>query len=135
LLRAGRQFSAVLERLRMEVMITDVTGRLRHTNPEAVDRGALDWWDSDGGLLEGRSTSIARVLANGETAHETCEVCGADGEPRSLLCTASPLRESDGRLAGVVVIVRDVTERDRLELDLEQRIKRLSAGVQAGRAD
>jgi signal transduction histidine kinase len=42
-----------------------------------------------------------------------------------MLCTVSPLRESDGTLAGAVVIVRDVTERNRMELDLERRIQNL----------
>ena len=132
LLHAGRQFSAILERLRMSVIVVDVAGRVRHSNPEAGDPGMLDWWDAEGRLIEDRSSSITSVLAKGETAHETREVSGADGAPMSLLCTASPLRDPDGRLAGAVVIVRDVTERNRLELDLHRRIQHLSsAGARA----
>ena len=126
LLRAGRQFSAVLERLRMGVIVTDVEGRILNANPEAIDLGVPDWWDGDGRLLGGRAPSIAHVLAKGETAHETRELPGADGAPRSLLCTASPLQTPGGAVVGVVLIVRDVTERNRLELDMEQRIQHLT---------
>ena len=126
LLHAGREFSAVLARLRMGVIMTDAAGRIRHANPEAIDLGVPDWWDADGRLLAGHATSISHVLAKGETAHETREVLGAGGAPRSLLCTASPLHVPGGALAGVVVIVRDVTERNRLELDLERRIQHLT---------
>ena len=133
LLHAGRKFSAILERLRMGVIVTDLAGCIRHTSPEAIDPGVLDWWDADGKLLEGRSTSITHVLATGETAHETREVGAAAGAPRCLLCTAAPLRDPAGTLSGAVVIVRDVTERNRLELDLERRIRHLtSPGASAG---
>jgi hypothetical protein len=51
-----------------------------------------------------------------------------------MLCTASPLRERDGTLAGAIVIVRDVTERNRLELDLERRIRHLVSSATEARA-
>ena len=135
LLRAGRQFAAMMEHLRMGVVVTDGAGRIRYTNGEAGDAGFAPWWDADGQLIEGCSTAMARALGEGETAHETCEVRGADGASRSLLCTASRLSGPDGLAGGVIVIVRDVTERRRMERDLERRIQGLaSAGaeVQAG---
>lgn len=130
LLRAGRRFSAELEQLRVGAIVTDVAGRVRHVSADAIDPRLLGWWDADGCLSEGRSSSIARALTQGETAHETCEVQGADGSARTLLCTATPLHERDGTLAGAVLIVRDVTESKLMEHELERCIGRLvSAGA------
>lgn len=133
LLRAGRQFTATLEHLRMGVIVTDTKGRIRHVNAEAADAGLAGWWDRDGRLVEGCSGAMAKALGpSGETEHETCDVRGPDGASRSLLCTASPLRNPDGVAVGTVIIVRDVTERRRMERDLERRIQRLaSAGAEA----
>ena len=132
LLQAGRRFSAMLECRHLGVVVTDAVGGIRYVNTEAVDLSIVDWWDAEGRLRQGRPTPVAQVLAKGETSHETCEFRSADGAPRSLLCTASPLRERDGTLVGAVVIVRDVTERNRLEVDLERRIEHLAhAGPEA----
>ena len=132
LLRAGRKFSSMLERQPMRVVVMDGEGRVQGVNSEPLVPG-LDWWDQDGRLRGGCSKSIARVIANGETTQEHVEVSGADGEPRSLLCSASALHGAGGALAGVVLIVRDVTERNRVELDLEQRIAGLvSLGAEVG---
>lgn len=134
LLRAGQRLSGMLECLHMGVVVTDTVGAIRSVNTEAVDLSIVDWWDAAGQLHEGRPSPVATVLARGETAHETREFRGADGAPRSLLCTASPLRERDGTPAGAVVFVRDVTERKRMERDLERRIERLAFPGQEARA-
>jgi CheY-like chemotaxis protein len=121
LLRAGRRFSAMLERQRLGAIVTDPAGQIRHVSTEGLDARPLDWSDL-----------ISHTLAKGETAHETRVARGTDGTPRWIQCTASPLREADGPLAGVVLILRDVTETRFLEQDLERCIQRLaSAGVRA----
>jgi CheY-like chemotaxis protein len=120
LLRAGRRFSAMLERQSLGAIVTDAAGRIRHVSTEGVDDAQhLDW-----------STLVAQVLGTGETAHETRELPGARGAARWIQCTASPLRETSGTLAGAVLILRDVTESRLLEHDLEACIRRLaSSGV------
>jgi response regulator RpfG family c-di-GMP phosphodiesterase len=120
LLRAGRRFSAMLQRQQLGAIVTDAAGRIRHVSTEGVDDlHRLDW-----------SALIAQVLGNGETAHETREIPAAEGSTRTIQCTASPLREMDGTLAGAVLILRDVTESQLVQRDLEQCIRRLaSAGA------
>ena len=131
LLRAGRRFSAMLEHLRVSAIVTDTAGRVRHASAEAIDPMLLGWWDADGTLLEGRSTAIQRALTQGEMTHEPCEVRSADGTARTMLCKATPLRGRDGALAGVVVIVCDVTESREMENELERCVRRLvSEGAQ-----
>ena len=130
LLAAGRRFSAMLEHLRMSVIVMDAAQRIRCVNSEPIDP-ALDWWDAEGFMRDGPSRAVTRVLAKGEAATESVEIRSWDGVARTLLCTASPLHDRNGALSGVVLIVRDVTERDRLQRDLEQRIVGLvSAGLQ-----
>ena len=132
LLAVGRKFSAMLEYQPMSVIVMDTSGHVRHMNSDTIDPG-LDWWDGAGRMREGCSTAIAHVLEKGGTERQTVEVKGKDGIPRSLLCIASPLREPYGALAGVVLVVRDVTVRNQLEYDLERRIAGLvSIGAQVG---
>lgn len=128
--RAGRQLTAMLENLSMTVVVMDMAGCIRSVSSEPIDP-ALDWWDAEGCLREGCSSAITQVMEKGEVASESVEV-RTDTTPRSLLCTAAPLRERDGKISGVVLILRDVTERKRLERDLELRIAGLaSAGTES----
>jgi hypothetical protein len=53
LLRAGRKFSSMIERLRMGVIVTDAEGRRCYTNSEVIDPGVLEWWDAAGGCSRG----------------------------------------------------------------------------------
>ena len=116
LLRAGRRFSAMLERRRLGAIVTDATGRIRHVSTEGVAIEGLDW-----------SGLVARTLERGETSHETREVPGPDGSARYIQCTASLLHDPDGALAGVVLILSDATENRAVELDLERCIQRLAS--------
>lgn len=121
LLDAGRRFSAMLWQQSMGIIAMDARGRIQLVSPPPTPMG-LDWWDAAGYLREGRSTAIAHVIATGEPAAETAVVRGPNGTARTLLCAASALRERHGAFAGIVLVVRDITECDRLELDLDRLI-------------
>jgi PAS domain S-box-containing protein len=57
-----------------------------------------------------------KVLATGEPVLDSVErVVGEDGAVRWLSATRAPLRGSDGRIAGIVAIARDITESRRQE--------------------
>ncbi|MEI9899812.1 MAG: ATP-binding protein [Hyphomicrobium sp.] len=57
-----------------------------------------------------------RVLATAEPVFDSVErVVGEDGAVRWLSATRAPLRGSDGRIAGIVAIARDITESKRQE--------------------
>jgi PAS domain S-box-containing protein len=59
------------------------------------------------------------------------EVFVRDGEPRTYLTTKAPLRDEAGRIAGLIGVATDITERKRAERDLEG----LLAAEQRLRAD
>jgi len=57
-----------------------------------------------------------KVLATGEPVLDSLErIAGADGAVHWLSATRAPLRGADGRIAGIVVIARDITESRRQE--------------------
>lgn len=145
LLHAGRRLAAILERLQVGVIVTDAEGHIRHANPEALalwkactplhsrdGETLLGWWRADGRLVSGAPGGLARALA-GDGAVESCvEIRRVDGSPCALLCAASPLRDPQGSIVGAAVVVHDVTERRRMERELEARIDGLLKGAELG---
>ena len=76
--------------------------------------------------------------ARGEEVGETLEARFADGERRTLLMRAAPLRDAEGKVQGAVCAAADVTERlryeDHLKLlvnELNHRVKNTLAIVQS----
>jgi CheY-like chemotaxis protein len=139
LLRVGRRLSAMLESLPVGVLIADAGGVICQSNEEvsrilkAVDPLQADdygevvgWWDAGGRLLKERAGPLGRALQHGETSHsERIRIRCLDGTEKSILASASPLRHLDGRIAGAVVLVQDITETEKIAVDLQERVARL----------
>jgi PAS domain S-box-containing protein len=144
---AARQRAAALlrqerERLRVSlasigdaVIATDPQGRVSFLNPTA--RSLTGWGEEDarGQPLErvfriineqtrqAVETPVARVLREGVVvglANHTVLVA-RDGTERPVEDSAAPIRDDGGEVVGVILVFRDVTERRRLERDLERR--------------
>jgi CheY-like chemotaxis protein len=140
----GRELSTMLKSLRVGVIVADASGRVCQTNEEVFSickshdpvgdesTGEMHgWWDAEGTVVEGQLGPLARALL-GESCHnEFLDVPCHDGIVKTILCSASPLRGRDGTIAGAVLVIQDLTERKRLEKDLERRIAHLvSAGAE-----
>jgi CheY-like chemotaxis protein len=139
LLRTGHKLSALLESLPVGVLIADADGRICQTTEEAGrilntagaaeadDYGELlGWWDSAGKALKERAGPLARALQKGQTSRsERLEVRRFNGKPMTLVASASPLRMLDGRIAGAVILIQDVTEANEIRADLQSRVTRL----------
>ena len=139
LLRVGRRLSAMLESLPVGVLIADAEGVICQSNEElsrilkAVDPQQADdygeivgWWDADGRMLKEHDGPLGRALRHGETSHsERIRIRCLDGTEKTILASASPLRHLDGRIAGAVVLVQDITETERIAEDLQERVTRL----------
>ena len=145
LLRVGRKLSAVLESLPVGVLIADADGVICQITEEvsrilkAVEPIESDsygevigWWDSSGRMLKGENGPLARAVQRGEPSHsERIRVRCLDGTDKTILASASPLRRLDGRIAGAVVLIQDITETARIGEDLAARVTRLvDAGVE-----
>ena len=78
--------------------------------------------------------NLYRSVANGQTALATSEY-GArhqDGSWRSMLGTASPMLDTEGKPAGVIISVRDVTTEKKLEQQIIQSERLAAMGQMIG---
>ncbi len=136
LLRTGRKLSAILESLRVGVIITDAQGRVCQTNDEvmkilqSVDQlrsdcygEFLEWWDRDGVVLKGREGPLMQALMKGEASHnEVVQLTCLDRSAKSIFASTSPLRGLDGHIVGAVLVMQDVTAHDEIDEGVARRI-------------
>ncbi len=105
-------------------------------NPPTVSaRGKrLELRDPQGRPLPMSQWPALRIL-QGETLHSphTADLIIRVVDGRDLVCSVSgsPIQDAQGNIVGGVLVVRDVTERRRLERALEERADQLAAIVEA----
>jgi CheY-like chemotaxis protein len=142
LLRVGRKLSAVLESLRVGVLIVDLEGRICQTTEEVTRifnvtqplQGdlygeILGWWGRDGAMIKS-DRGVLQCALGGESAHaEPMSIKCFDGSSKLIQASASPLHGLDGRPVGAVVLIQDMTEPRSIESALAERVTRL---IQAG---
>jgi len=77
---------------------------------------------------------LVRAIQKGETVRDMELIqINAAGESLSLLCNAAPILSTDGEITGGIVAWRDITERKRVEKDLQaanQRITEILESIQ-----
>jgi len=81
-----------------------------------------------------RGKRLRSTLDIGAKQAYEVEIVTKAGEPRSVLVSVSPLRDNEGKIAGVLGIARDITDKKRLErqvLNAEKlaSVGKLAAGV------
>lgn len=128
---------AVLEAVPVGVFIIDATGRITETN-EMVNRiwggpvplsqspdeysAYKGWWADTGEPIAAREWAAARAVLNGEASiAEEIDIERFDGTRGTILSSAVPLRDSEGRPAGAVVVIQDITERRQIQETLQGR--------------
>ena len=78
--------------------------------------------------------ALSRIVATGnaESLGSKVILVHRDGTERFVESNSSPIRDHAGRKVGVVIVLRDVTERHRLEEERQKAEKLESLGVVAG---
>jgi PAS domain S-box-containing protein len=137
LLRTERKLSAVLESHPVGIIIANAEGELCQVNNEipklwgnsaSAVQGDLAPRELDDALLEAVNGPLARVLRTGQTSrNEFTRYTCPDGSSKTVLTSASALRNFDGTVVGVAVVVQDLTEHRHIEQDLVQRIFQLAS--------
>jgi PAS domain S-box-containing protein len=111
------------------ILAKDVDGRIIMVNPAALRALGLTQEQVLGHSkveLYGDSEETRRIIESDQRVLHTGEpavveeTLGTPKGPRTFLVTKSPLRDNDGRIIGVVGVAADITERKRIQRELEQ---------------
>ena len=123
----------VLQALPVGVWITDAKGRIVFGNPagQEIWRGAryvgLDeygeykgWWTDTGKQIAPEEWALARAVSRGESSvGEIIDIACFDGSRKTIINSAVPIRDAQGRVTGAIVVNQDITERRMMERALE----------------
>ncbi len=142
--RAERELRAILELTPSSVRVVDVSGRIQQANENAAREHEArqpltirELWELDAPHdvanqrpLSFLDTPGMRALSGQTVRRQMLEVRRLGGR-RVLESYASPMHGNDGRIAGVLLLDRDVTDRERLEQKLLEQEGALTTGATA----
>ncbi|USZ67540.1 PAS domain S-box protein [Halorussus salilacus] len=137
-----KQLRTLLRLLPVGVIVAEDGGRLVQKNDAAEEiwsgfaeadavadyeryRG---WWPESGEQVAPEEWPLARALRGEEiTDSEVIEIEGFDGEHRTVLFHAMPIRNASGDVTRAVVTMIDVTEREERQQRLQEQNERLES--------
>lgn len=143
--RARDTLDLTLRSIGDAVISTDASGVVQFMNPVAR---ALTAWDGDSAVgqplprvfrivnektRDTVESPVEKVLRLGVVvglANHTILI-GRNGEEVPIDDSAAPIRDRDGKLLGVVLVFRDISERRRAEKEIEQRRSELARSNEA----
>lgn len=125
LLATTQRLSATLERTTVGVVIVDLDGKPIQASDAVTTILGAAWSDAE--VVENDRQAIARALQHGESTNGVARVRHFDGVSREIQSCVSPLRDAAGVIVGAVITLRDLTEPNRLERELETRSAHLLA--------
>ncbi len=133
---AVRQLTTVLDVLPVGVVIADRRGRFLQRNSATLQAWGQafphaesfaeygqykGWWTSTGQPVAAEDWAMVRAVTRGEVSQgEEIDIQTFDGQYKTLLHAAAPIRDENGAITGGVVATVDITERKRLERALRQ---------------
>ena len=134
-----RWLDTVLRSIGDAVIATDDRGRVNFMNPVAENLSGCSFAEASGKPLneilqltneltgEAVADPVSRVIREGKVvglANHTILIA-KDGTRRAIDDSAAPVVDENGRLTGVVMVFRDVTQRRAMEDELERHRERL----------
>ena len=130
--RSERLLRLVLDALPVGVGVVDTCGDIILSNPasqriwsgtirsgEARYAESKGWWHATGERLAPKDWPSVRAFANGEsTVNELIEIEAFDGVRKILQTSAVPIRDTNDRITGAVIVNEDISGRVAAEREL-----------------
>lgn len=124
----------IIEIIPVGLWIADQDGRITTANPEVQriwggakfvglkDYGEYKgWWDSTGESLGSEGWTLARAVRDGEASRgEIVNIEAFDGQHRTIIMSAIPLRDASHRIIGAIEVNQDITDIKQVERTLGQ---------------
>jgi PAS domain S-box-containing protein len=143
--RQGRRTEAIIGGMSDGVMLVDGEGRTVFINPAGQrllgksvvgvpifqHSETYDLRDAHARLLDPGALPAAQSLSTGRSVQDVTVIIGREENKVAVSMSATPLRE-DGRTTGVIVMFRDITERRRLEEQMQLQAERAQILADAG---
>lgn len=141
--RNAAHLRAVLDVLPVGVYIADADGSVNEWNKAGRElwandaprvNGSGDYeryqavWPDTGLPIKAEERATSRALATGATiSNEETIIYAANGQQKTILNSAGPIRNAQAEIIGAVVTQVDITQRKRLEREVAERAAELTA--------
>lgn len=131
----------IIDIIPVGLWVADETGKICLANPEVqrIWGGAkyvgLDqygeykgWWEKNGEPLTAEDWTLARAVTEGETSKpEIVNIEAFDGQQRTIIMHATPLKDNENNIIGGIEVNQDVTELKTTERSLKQSLAQWQA--------
>jgi diguanylate cyclase (GGDEF)-like protein/PAS domain S-box-containing protein len=135
----------VLDSLPVGVFVTDQQGRLIMSNPESSliwggphPSGSegysryRGWWAESGERITENNWSMMRAVQRGQVSrNEVIDIETFQGERKTILNSAVPFLDAHKVIQGAIVVIQDITEQRRRDLEIRTRTRAVEASVNA----
>jgi len=143
--RQVRRTEAMIAGMSDGVMLVDAEGKTLYLNPAAerlLGRSevgvpifkhaeAYGLLNDAGEPIDASELPAARAISTGRPVRDVTMLIGREDRQCAISTSATPLQD-DGRISGVIVILRDITERRRLEEEMQVQAERAQILADAG---
>ena len=134
-----------LDNLPVGVFVADRSGRLIMSNPESsliwgralpselADRSQYQgFWAETGEAVRADDWPLARALLHGKASrNQVIDIETFDGASKTTLSSAVPFLDDQGVLQGAIVVIQDVSEQRRRDLEFRIHTRAVEASVNA----
>jgi diguanylate cyclase (GGDEF)-like protein/PAS domain S-box-containing protein len=134
----------VLDNLPVGVFVTDQQGRLLMSNPEssliwggAHPSGAegygkyRGWLAESGKRITESEWSMMRAVQGEVTRNEVIDIETFSGEHKTILNSAVPFLDASRVIQGAIVVIQDITEQRRRDMEIRIRTRAVEASINA----
>ncbi|HSG92316.1 MAG TPA: PAS domain-containing protein, partial [Methylotenera sp.] len=114
----------IIDIIPVGLWVADETGKICLANPEVkrIWGGAKyvgleqygeykGWWEKNGKELGAEGWTLARAVKQGETSEpEVVNIEAFDGQRRTIIMHATPLKNAEGEIIGAIEVNQDITD-------------------------